>query len=295
MGKIMLNEIDYSGGNANVIRLTQAEYDALPPSKLTDNNVYMITDVNGDGSQFQPVIYSEDEREIGVWVDGKPLYEKTFYLASGSLSTGTLDVPNDLTNIDRVVGYSGVVHSDSEDRDFKLPYTRVQYDESIFILNMVLIDDTVAISIISGDHSSYNQLSNIYVTLQYTKTTDTAGSGTWTPQGVPAVHYSTDEQVVGTWIDGSTVYEKTYSGSLTSGDIVLEHFENKMPVESSGWLKNGNGYGIILGAFIQNSQNWWSALHINPNNDLVIIHGSELNSGNYYITVKYIKSSQGGN
>ena len=113
MGKIMLNEIDYSGGNANVIRLTQAEYDALPPSKLTDNNVYMITDVNGDGSQFQPVIYSEDEREIGVWVDGKPLYEKTFYLASGSLSTGTLDVPNDLTNIDRVVGYSGVVHSDS--------------------------------------------------------------------------------------------------------------------------------------------------------------------------------------
>ena len=48
-----------------------------------------------------------------------------------------------------------------------------------------------------------------YITLQYTKTTDTAGSGTWTPQGVPAIHYSTDEQVVGTWVDGSTLYEIT--------------------------------------------------------------------------------------
>ena len=49
-------------------------------------------------------------------------------------------------------------------------------------------------------------------TLQYTKTTDTAGSGTWTPQGVPAKHYSTEEKVIGTWIDGSTIYEKTYTG-----------------------------------------------------------------------------------
>lgn len=29
-------------------------------------------------------------------------------------------------------------------------------------------------------------------------------------------HYSTDEQVVGTWIDGSTLYERTYSYSISS-------------------------------------------------------------------------------
>jgi hypothetical protein len=49
-----------------------------------------------------------------------------------------------------------------------------------------------------------------YLTLRYTKTTDTAGSGQWTPQGVPAVHYSTDEQIVGTWIDRKPLYEKTF-------------------------------------------------------------------------------------
>lgn len=277
MGKIMLNEIDYSGGNANVIRLTQAEYDALPPSKLTDNNVYMITDVNGDGSQFQPVIYSEDEREIGVWVDGKPLYQKTVDFSSNPIELEEnqwIDTPLSSIGIENIVDVKASTADGSTiswlGANRASTYVRL---ESIRSTNITITNFTI----------------------QYTKTTDTAGSGTWTPQGVPAVHYSTDEQVVGTWIDGSTVYEKTYSGSLTSGDIVLEHFENKMPVESSGWLKNGNGYGIILGAFIQNSQNWWSALHINPNNDLVIIHGSELNSGNYYITVKYIKSSQGGN
>ena len=48
------------------------------------------------------------------------------------------------------------------------------------------------------------------LTIWYTKDSDTAGSGSWTPSGVPAVHYSTDEQVVGTWIDGRTIYQKAF-------------------------------------------------------------------------------------
>jgi hypothetical protein len=53
-------------------------------------------------------------------------------------------------------------------------------------------------------------------TYQYTKTTDTAGSGTWTPEGVPAHHYSTSEQVIGTWIDGKPLYEKVFDGLSVS-------------------------------------------------------------------------------
>jgi hypothetical protein len=48
-----------------------------------------------------------------------------------------------------------------------------------------------------------------YVTIYYTKTTDTAGSGTWNGQGGLAHHYSTNETVIGTWIDGKPIYEKT--------------------------------------------------------------------------------------
>ena len=32
--------------------------------------------------KIQPVIYSTEEREIGVWTDGKPLYQKTWVFAS---------------------------------------------------------------------------------------------------------------------------------------------------------------------------------------------------------------------
>ena len=50
------------------------------------------------------------------------------------------------------------------------------------------------------------------ITLQYTKTTDQPGSGTFLTDGTPSHHYSTSEKVVGTWIDGSTLYERTWSG-----------------------------------------------------------------------------------
>lgn len=50
MPKIMINGIEYagSGGDGNTIsmELTQAEYDALPSTKLTDDIMYMITDGN---------------------------------------------------------------------------------------------------------------------------------------------------------------------------------------------------------------------------------------------------------
>ncbi len=46
---------------------------------------------------------------------------------------------------------------------------------------------------------------------------DIHGSGTWTPEGQLVHHYSTSEKIVGTWIDGSTIYERTWDlGSATA-------------------------------------------------------------------------------
>lgn len=41
--------------------------------------------------------------------------------------------------------------------------------------------------------------------------------------GQPALNYSTDEQVVGTWVDGSTLYQKmvTTGGSVPSGATLI--------------------------------------------------------------------------
>ncbi|MBR1703169.1 MAG: hypothetical protein IJ716_14680, partial [Lachnospiraceae bacterium] len=53
--------------------------------------------------------------------------------------------------------------------------------------------------------------------LEYTKISDSPGSGTWTPSGVPAVHYSTEEQVVGTWMN-KPLYQRTFTLSSATVD-----------------------------------------------------------------------------
>lgn len=56
MGVIIRNGIEYSGsgmgggGSANIEYLTQAEYDALPESKLTNGVEYRITDAGSMGA-----------------------------------------------------------------------------------------------------------------------------------------------------------------------------------------------------------------------------------------------------
>ena len=51
-----------------------------------------------------------------------------------------------------------------------------------------------------------------------------AESGTWIPQGAPAIHYFSNEHVIGTWLDGSTLYEKTiYYAGGSSGTITIPH------------------------------------------------------------------------
>lgn len=179
--------------------LTWAEYQALSDAEKNNGTIYMISDVNGDGQSFQPVIYSEDEREIGVWIDGKPLYEKTIAFTN-SVNYYSLNVS--ALNIDYLVDAVARIHNNTGGDYTVAPY----YEGSNDKFNYYFANDKQSIIFRSG--LTYT-IGSGYVTIRYTKTTDVAGSGTWTPQGVPAHHYSTDEQIVGTWIDGKPLYEKT--------------------------------------------------------------------------------------
>lgn len=53
---------DSGGGNANIVELTQEEYDALPESKLTDGVLYAIT----DGEDFNASNLPYDGNETGL-------------------------------------------------------------------------------------------------------------------------------------------------------------------------------------------------------------------------------------
>ena len=66
--------------------------------------------------------------------------------------------------------------------------------------------DKTNIKIYSGTNRSTMSAD---VTIQYTKTTDVPGSGSWGTDGVPMVHYDGNEKIVGTWF-GETLYEKAF-------------------------------------------------------------------------------------
>lgn len=208
MGVIIKNKTQYSSSSI-IVELTQAEYDALSTQEKNSNVFYCITDVNGDEQSFQPIIYSTEEREIGVWTDGKPLYQRTWIYTTTSVITSSIVIGNydvNTTEVKVIVGQAteGAI-------DYLLPYVGGGGGYSSI--------NTSNGNILFGvSNASWGSGSIIKVTIQYTKTTDTPGSGIWTPSGVPAVHYSTNEQVVGTWVDGSTVYEKSYEVTGINAD-----------------------------------------------------------------------------
>jgi hypothetical protein len=189
----------------NVVReMTKAEFDLLPANEKV--GLINITDITGgNDDRFQPVIYSEEEREIGVWVDGKPLYEKTIINSNPSYTqVGSIYECN--TSVDfSGVDYFMIVNATALNANSTRPVNNTRTD--ITAMGYVSVGKSTNIIYTAFNTDVYTKL---VFTLRYTKTTDTAGSGQWTPQGVPAHHYSTDEQVVGTWIDGSTLYEKTF-------------------------------------------------------------------------------------
>ena len=132
---------------------------------------------------------------------------------------------------------------------------------------------------IGSNYSGAYAPNKIVITVQYTKTTDTAGSGVWTPQGVPAVHYSTEEQVIGTWL-GETLYQKTYHNvSMTNNadnvvdsnfgtDKVLQSFR----LDTKGMVNTLFNYSTtlddtlfvnngVLKYYLAKTGTWWNALN----------------------------------
>ena len=141
---------------------------------------------------FAPVIYSDNERVIGVWRDNKPLYQKTYDFSNSpiSVSTNYSAVGNiDSTNLEMIVGIIGQHADGTAWDDFSADPTLNSHTK-------------LGIRAVTGHTVSY-------LTIQYTKTTDVVGSGNWNTDGVPTVHYSTSEQVIGTWIDGKPLYQIT--------------------------------------------------------------------------------------
>lgn len=138
-------------------------------------------------------LYSTDEKMIGQWTDGKPLYQKVVTATLGASST-TIDVSS--LDIETFCFSKGMI--DNGSTMIPIPYVN---DTMYYIaVNYYSItNDTITIV------SKNMENATVHIAIQYTKSTDVAISIG------EATEYSTDEKVVGTWIDGKPIYQRTYS------------------------------------------------------------------------------------
>lgn len=202
---------------------------------------------------LSPIIYSEEEREVGVWKNNKPLYQKTIVIDNVPSGSGTFDIYTLDSDIENVVNHISFMNSGVYTRF--VPYVDVgNYDMNIYF-NL----PTIKLVVDNYNWAGYT----LYITIQYTKTTDVAGSAQYTTLGVPAHHYDGNEKVVGTWF-GETLYENYIDlGSATTitpngVQINIGSIDVKQPVNAFGiydlaiaeaqtmpllwWKYNGNMY-----------------------------------------------------
>lgn len=188
MGVIKLNGKEYGGGggggNANIVELTQAEYDALPESKLTDGILYCITDGDGDVINFVNGVYVNPDNLI--------VSETNFTSSLSYTATQDCIVCMYLVCLENASTYIKINNKVVQN------YWQSQMVTTASAPIYVKKGQTLTVS---GAHRDYDSSYWVY--------------GVQTGSVSNAQHnYSTSEQVIGTWINGKPLYEKTFTTTL---------------------------------------------------------------------------------
>lgn len=219
--------------------------------------------------------YSTDEKVIGRWTDGKPLYQKVYSGTTASSGVTSFSIAN--LSIDKVTDVSGYIEYATNNFLFLSTFTNAN-DKGIGYASRInaFID------------TSYTSKPYVMV-LQYTKTTDSAST---TIEQKPT-HYSTDEQVVGTWIDNKPIYQKTFTGTTsatTNSDSIAGTIAN------FDTLVNSNGTLFLSGAWGVNQHSLpydnVAEYYVDDSNQVIIHKQNEIaNSKQYMVTLQYTKTT----
>lgn len=140
----------------------------LAPAGLNQDSIDDIAAVglpssNAVGSGFN---YSTTEQIVGRWIDGKPIYQKTWLFP-------TVTTSNSLgmtLNPERVISYFGTVVN-IENECLMLNCAHPQYQD-LYGLFTCVKSTSIEMRSINGHEWSLNNLRSMKITIQYTKDTD---------------------------------------------------------------------------------------------------------------------------
>ena len=109
-------------------------------------------------------IYSTDEQVVGTWIDGKPVYEKTYeYTILSTIVAGATQLFNE-PNI-RPISITGFFANNTDSRRFPLPYVYGSKTATLFF------DENENFTLRVAD-DTWGTGYKLYIVCQYTKTTD---------------------------------------------------------------------------------------------------------------------------
>lgn len=198
MGKIYKNGIEYGGGGGSAAgghTILDNDDNVMPTEDnlqfkgldVTDNSTDGVTEVESAGlnqDSMDDVLsasasgtqvasngmsYSTDEQVVGRWIDGKPLYQKTYTVARAA-NVGNTSITHGLS-FDYITVADGVIIADDKSLTYPLPNNWVSTDgtDGIEQSGVFITPTTINIRVRNNEMTVP---STIYITVQYTKSTD---------------------------------------------------------------------------------------------------------------------------
>ena len=248
LSKVRVNGVDYD--------LMGLGGDVLPVGTEVDIDSTATIPAGWEEVDDKYEIYSTDERCIGRWIDGRPLYQKLVVTNTPSVSSNGTYAEVHKQYLDETINYAfieAVWYQDSNAQKQPLPYINASgYMMKAFISTPQIISGVTYADqhlIVLSNGTAYNS-GNIYAVIKYTKTSDTANSPITkrikkVSQIMPPElleKYSTDEVVIGTWIDGKPLYRKVIDFGVLPNNTTKSVSHNILNID---YIKTCIGYATM--------------------------------------------------
>lgn len=146
------------------MRIKKAYQGTVPENKILDTYSTSRTDTYSCNYVNGLVTYSTNEKRVGTWIDGKPLYRQV--IDAGNLpNNGYSDIPlSTFTSANKTITELYCIAMSSQGECLKIPYYS---SSSNFTTVFCTTDKNIRIQT-SNDRTRFHG----YVIVEYTKTTD---------------------------------------------------------------------------------------------------------------------------
>ena len=261
---------------------------------ITNSTISALATV--DGFFGKSSLYSTTEKVIGCWTDGRPLYQKVIDFGAGANRT-VKSVSHGVSNINTLVdlhffGQMGSGSTSSGSLTAGMCDATFEYfndNGNVSSIAVYLIADKIYMDA-RHDASMYNYK----VVIKYTKTSDAANSFNYADVN----DYSTSEKIVGTWVNGANLYQRTFTGTTSSSAnittvssalgsaVVVRKFEGYIYWDSSHTAMLGSvGLNTSASAYDAFS----SQVYTNSSNAVEIVYGNDFKGKSYAVTIQYTR------